>query len=332
MKNWTLCAKDRGALFPKFSITLLTLLLGLSMLWPGNVIGRPTLVSRPYYDLPPQIKKSGVFFSGSRVPLERQDVAERIEDQINYYLLDRRASLIDVLERLSVQGPVIGAALTEEKLPADLIYVAAAVSDLLPTAKTKSGGYGWWSLGSLKPNNTWSSTKEWDDRRDPVISTKLASSLFNQIRSKNSKFDWLFSIASFVDGTDKIELMAKKSPGFTYWDVVAPSFSETLIPRVVALKIINENRKYFEIDVPSTPPLEFDLVDNLKLNKDLPIRSLSQWLGVTPRRAWELNPGIDPTFGAFPKSDKRNPNATFLRVPKGSGQKAKALISSEGYM
>lgn len=323
--------ESRGAIALVFSAIFFCIILDL-VIRPGMSWGRPVLEHRPYFALPPDLKKSDFLFAGSRIPLERHDVAERIEEQINYLLMDRRAAILEILERLSIYGPMIGATLVEEKIPRDLIYLSASLSELSPTSRTKSGGYGWWNLASARGNNqAWNVSNEWDDRRDPVVSTKLAAGMFNQIRNKNPKFDWLLSIASFVDGADKIESIMKKNPGFNYWDVVTPPFSESLLPRIVALKIISENRKYFGVEAPEAHPLTFDLLDKLRLNKELSLRAISQWVGATPRAIWELNPGVDPAFGAFATSDKRNGGVSFLRTPKGYGQKVKHLLDSEGY-
>ncbi len=333
MKSLISMTENRGARVLVLAATLLTAIKVIILLGPEASFGKPNLVSRPYYNLPSDLKKGDFSFAGVRIPLDRHDVASRVEEQLNYLLMDRRAALMDILERLSVYGPLISSTLAEEKLPRDMVYLSAILSELSPTSRTKSGGLGWWNLGGIKGNGqSWSSSNEWDDRRDPLISTKLASALLNQIQTKNAKFDWLFSIASFVDGVDRIETIVKKNPGFSFWDVLAPHYSEAIIPRMIALKIINENRKAFDMDAPPANPLKFDVVDKTKLVRDLPLKNLSQWVGATPRSIWELNPGIDQSFGALVKSDRRYPYATFLRVPKGFGQKVKSLMDAEGYI
>ncbi len=332
MKTRISPTRNLGAGILKFASITLLIIFEIVLIWPENLLAKPNSPDRPYYHLPPEMKKGDLVFAGSRIPLERHEVKARIEEQINYLLMDRRATLWEVLERMSSVGPLISATLSEEKLPVDLLYLSASLSDLSATSKTKSGGQGWWNLGSLKNSGqSWSTSNEWDDRRDPVISTKLASGIFNQLRAKNPKFDWLFSIAAFVDGPDKIEHILKKNPGFGFWDVLAPTFSETIVPRMIALKIINDNRKYFDVEITPPPLIAFDLIDKQKLSKDLPLRTLSQWTGQTPRELWELNPGVDPAFGGFVKFDRRYPYATFMRIPKGSGRKVKESLDSEGF-
>lgn len=332
MNIWTSWNEHSGATELLTSTIFLLIAAAFLLIGPGTSLAKSPSVTRPYYHIPPNVKKTDLSFAGSRIPIERHDVAVRIEDQINYLLMDRRASLMEILERLSIYGPLISASLAEEKLPKDLLYLSATLSELNATSRTKSGGLGWWSLGSTKiGNQSWASSNEWDDRRDPLISTKLAAGIFNQIRTRNPKLDYLLLIAAFVDGSEKIEALAKKNPGFSYWEVLAPHFSETIIPRAVALKIINENRKYYDIDVPSPPALAFDLVDKQKLVKDLPLRVVSEWTGATPRAIWELNPGVDSGFGAIVKFDKRYPYSTFIRAPKGYGNKVRSLMDSGGF-
>ncbi len=332
MKTWTTLTENREARNLEFTTAFLIIILGIILIGPGVLHARSNLTSRPYFHIPPEMKKGDLVFAGSRIPIDRNDVKVRIEEQINYLLMDRRASLMETLERLSSAGQIINATLVEEKLPKDLLYLSATLSELTPTSKTKSGGYGWWNLGSSKHNaQVWSSSNEWDDRRDPVISTRIAAGIFGQTRTKNPKLDWLFSVAAYLDGLEKIEQIVKKNPGFSFWDVLTPNFSEIIIPRMIALKIINENRKHFDVEISPTRAMTFDTVDKQKLSRDLPLRTLAQWVGQTPREVWELNPGVDPSFGSIPKSDKRYPHATFIRTPRGSGQKVKGLMDSEGF-
>lgn len=292
--------------------------------------------SRSHYILPPDMAGEGFNFAGVPIPLARRDVAARITDQLNFLLMDRRASLMDWFDRLAAFGPTIRAGLAEEKVPADLIYLAILLGDLSPRARTRAGGVGWWALGPPKGKSNpaavpWVATGDWDDRRDPVISTKLASSILKGILQRNPKNDWLTVIASFADGADKIDAIMDKAAGYSFWDVVTPPYSETLIPRLAALKLIDRHRSYYGVDVPPHPPLSFDSLAHLKLSKDLPLHVVARWCGIPPRTMWELNPGVDPGNGILPKADRKSSGLT-LRVPAGKGPKVTALLQKEGYV
>jgi membrane-bound lytic murein transglycosylase D len=293
--------------------------------------------SRADYMLPPDIEKQGVTFAGTRIPLERRDVQQRVHEQLNFLLMDRRSRLVEWFDRLTEYGPVIKRVLQEENVPPDLIYVAVLVGDLLPNGKSRTGGVGWWALPAPKGKKNHSAaggamTDDWDDRRDPILSTKIACSILKGIRPKKDDADWLITISAFVDSTEKVDAVIARSPGFSFWDMVMPTFSEVLIPRLVALKLIDTYREFYHLNIPTGPTVEYDFLGRLKLTKDLPLHVVAKWCGVTPRAMWELNPGVNPSTGILPKADAKNPSGLPLRVPKGSERSVRELLVKEGYL
>ncbi len=293
--------------------------------------------SRGCYILPQDVQKQGFAFAGVHIPLNHQEVSFRVLDQLNYLLMDRRALLMEWFDRMALYGPTIKKTLSEESVPEDLIYLAMVLSDLLPSSRTRSGGVGWWSLVTVKEKkgqaqNQWISTNEWDDRRDPVLSTRVAGGILKQLVRRNSNTDWLMAMCAYTDGSDKIDEVLKKSPKFSYWDLVMPSYSEALIPRLIALKIIDTHRSFYRVDVALLAPLTYDYLDRVKLLKDLPLHLVAKWCGTIPRAIWELNPGVDPSSGYIPKANKNYPAGFPLRVPKGAGPKVRQLLVTEGFL
>jgi hypothetical protein len=293
--------------------------------------------SKANYVLPQDIQTNGLTFADVRIPIDRRDVSSRVVEQINYLLMDRRSGTMEWFDRMAVYGPMIRGVLSEEKVPADFLYLAALLSDLLPNTKTRSGGVGWWALGSMKDKKDsslvpWVVTNDWDDRRDPILSTRIACTILQTLQKRAGNGDWLLTVCAFADGADKIEAIIGKAKGYSYWDMVMPPHSEILIPRLAALKVIDTHRRFYGVDVPALPPLAFDSLDRLKLSKDLPLHVVAKCCGTNPRAIWELNPGVDPSVGILPVADKRSPSGFPLRVPKGMGQKTRQLLVREGYL
>ncbi|MCX5861051.1 MAG: transglycosylase SLT domain-containing protein [Deltaproteobacteria bacterium] len=293
--------------------------------------------ARATYILPPDIQKQGLTFAQVKIPLDRREVAIRIVDQMNYLLMDRRAGMMEWFDRMAIYGPTIISILQDEKIPTDLFYVSVLMSDLTSNTRTKTGGLGWWALGSSKEKKNssavpWVSTNDWDDRRDPVLSTRIAINLLQNLLLKTADKDWLLAISAFADGSDKIDAIVRKAPGFSYWDMVMPPYSDVLIPRAVALKIIDAHRQFYGVDMPGLPPLAYDFMDRLKLVKDLPLHIVAKWCDTSPRNMWELNPGVDPSTGILPRPDTRSPSGFPLRVPKGKGNEVRRLLVRDGYL
>jgi len=292
---------------------------------------------RASYILPQDIQKQGLTFADIKIPLDRREVALRVVDQVNYLLMDRRAGIMECLDRMAIFGPTILSILKDERVPADLLYISALLSDLLPNTRTKAGGVGWWALGANKDKKNsssvpWIVTNDWDDRRDPVLSTRIAINILQRLLRNTTNSDWLLAIAAFADGADKIDPIVQKAPGFSYWEMVMPPYSDVLIPRAVALKIIDTHRQFYGVDVPPLPPLPHDFLDRLKLVKDLPLYVVAKWCQTNPRSIWELNPGVEPSTGVLPKPDSRSPSGFPLRVPKGMGNDVRKLLIREGYL
>jgi len=297
----------------------------------------PAGYNRANYVISPDALKKGFSFADVEIAFDRQDIATRVAEQVNYLLMDRRASMMQWFDRMAVYGPMMKQVLEDEGAPTDLIYLSALLSDMLPNTKTKTGGVGWWALGSSKDKKNhsagpWVVTNDWDDRRDPLLSTRMAATLLQSLLRKDRKTNWLLAVCSFVDGADKIDSVAEKAAGFTYWDMALPSYSEVIIPRLVALKMIDTNRAFYGVHIPQLPPLAFDNLDRLKLLKDLPLHVVAKWCGTNARSIWELNPGVDPSTGLLPKPERRSPLGFPLRVPKGMGTKVKQSLVQEGYL
>lgn len=315
--------------------TTLCVALVLLFLWPG-VHAMGASYSRAGYILPPDVRQNGFAFAGVSIPLERRDVAERVVDQVNFLLMDRRAVMMEWFDRMAVFGPLIRTVLDREQTPSDLLYLATLLSDLLPNATTRSGGVGWWALGSASHRHhataTWLSTNEWDDRRDPVASTELAARLFKGLVRRGTSDNWLLAIAAFLEGPDTVDSLLKHSPGFSYWGIAMPPYSDVAIPRLVALKLIDTHRDFYGVEVPPLQPLAFDNLTQVRLSKDLPLHVVAKWCGTNPRAIWEFNPGVDPSTGVLPKADKRSPSGYPLRAPKGMGGKVRTMLAKEGYL
>jgi hypothetical protein len=312
--------------------------MSVTIITAGDLIASDTgSYSRGSYALPHNIQKQGLTLAGVSIPLDRQEVSLRILDQLNYLLMDRRALVMEWFDRMAIYGPTIKKTLADESVPEDLIYLAVAVSDLLPATRARTGGVGWWSLVTVKekkgqPQNQWTSNNEWDDRRDPVLSTRIACGILKKLVQRNNNPDWLMAMCAYADGTDKIDEILKKTPKFGYWDLVLPSYSEGLIPRLIALKIIDTHRSFYSVDVAPMPALAYDFLDHVKLVKDLPLALVAKWCGVTPRAIWEFNPGVDPSSGFLPKANKRYPTGFPLRVPVGAGAKVRQMLINEGFL
>lgn len=289
------------------------------------------------YVPPDELIKSGFTFAGQRVPLQRADVRDRVIEQLNYLLMDRRAGVMEWLDRLAVYGPVLRTALKQRNVPDDFVFLAAVLSELSPTAQSRTGGVGWWSLGSVKEKNPpvdckWEAGASWDDRRDPEISTRIAAARFVWLKTKLQTNDWFLAAGAFIDGSEALEPLCKKAPGSPFWDIAAPLRAEILVPRSIALKIIDLHRDAYGVTIPKRDPLSYDILEGLRFKKEFPLRLIASWLKVDGRAVWEFNPGTAPASGVLGKTETEKDPGVFLRLPKGTAPKIRKLLVQEGYL
>lgn len=289
------------------------------------------------YVLPQEVLNGKTTFMGEVVPLNRPEALTRVSQQINYLLMDRRAVMLKWFDRMDTYGPLIGKSLKDVDMHGDMIYLACILSGMSPTARSRSGGVGWWALGSDHASRTrgkgpWTRTENWDDRRDPEISTTIAANILKSQKKRSRIKSWTMAICAFLDGAKSIDKALKKADGFGYWDIVTPTYSELAIPRLVALKIIHTHREFYAVDVPPQAAPRIESLGRVKLKKELPLHEIAKWIGTNPRYIWTMNPGVSPSRGLLPKADRKNPSGYPLRVPAGFAKEIAARLKKAGYM
>jgi hypothetical protein len=332
------CSMLMGTRMFRHGLIVLTTMLVLAVcLTPSVAPCEVSGFSNGAYILPPGIQERNLSFAEVRIPIGRPDVAARVLEQLNYLLMDHRAVILEAMDRMAAYNGLMTKILQDEKCPADLIYLAALIGHFDPMTKNKSGGIGWWGLGPLKEKSgsnhaQWVSDSNWDDRRDPVISTKIACGVLQNLHRRNAANDWLLTICAYLDGADKLDAITHKSQGFGYWDIVVPTYSEAFIPKLIALKIIDTHKDFYGLSASQQGPFQYDCLDRLKLAKDLPLHFVAKWCGAVPRNIWELNPAVDPASGVLAMNEKKTAAGTFLRVPKGWGQKVREHLVREKYV
>lgn len=304
------------------------------------------------YGLPPAIEKRGLRFASETIPLSRRDVRDRIEQEINYLLLDRRSRLLVWLARSDYFRPVILPILRKYKLPSVFLYLPAIESSYDPRALSSAGAYGYWqfikSTAKSGPANcdkyNWKMqiTRWKDDRGDLVHSTHSAArylAWMNRVRRvaingqkpRDGFRNWLLTTAAYNAGPARVLQRLNLFGASTYWDVPLPAETEKYVPRLIALWIISNNRDFYGVKVPSNGSIAFDTLRKVRLKKDLSFAAMARLLRTTPRSVWKLNAHISPNKGVFPARSGRKRISHTIRVPKGKGKRFRAQLVAHGY-
>lgn len=304
------------------------------------------------YGLPPGLEKRGLTFADRRIPIHRTDVRNRILDQINYLLMDRRSRVQLWLSRADEFRGVIVPILRKHHVPAEFLYLAAIESSYDSRALSSAGAYGYWQFIKATAlrgpaNNSeydWKMqiTKWKDERADLLVSTESAAkylaymnrSMKVKLNGKGEKegfHDWLLAAAAYNAGPARVIERLNTFGTDSYWDVPLPDETEKYVPRLIAAWLISAHRDFYGIRALNRGAKSFDTVQKVLLKKDLTFGAAAKLLDVTPRTFWELNTQVCAEKGVFPATVGGRAVSHAIHVPKGTAKKFYAQLKAHGY-
>jgi peptidoglycan lytic transglycosylase D len=305
------------------------------------------------YGFPPRIEKTGLVFASKSVPIHRRDVRNRILKELNYLLQDRRSRVLLWLSRADSLKPVIAPILRKYGVPPEFLYLAAIESSYNSRALSSAGAFGYWqfikSTAQCGPAGCdqydWKMhiTKWMDDRADLVHSTHSAAKYLawmNRVKKvsigetaeRQGFHDWLLTAAAYNAGPTRIIQRLSSFRAHSYWDVPLPIETEKYVPRWIAIGLISHHRDFYGVQIPSRPKVAFDVVEKVRLEKDLSFVAMARLLEITPRTVWALNTRIFPEKGVFPARSGRTVITHTIRVPKGARNRFLAQLVAHGYI
>ena len=277
----------------------------------------------PFPGLISEVRISGPLnFCGEAVPLENQDVRERLEKELLLTLWDRPQVALWI-KRSNRFMPIIEKMLQENDMPEDLKYVAIIESALRPHVGSRRGAIGFWQFmeaTGLKYGLEINSAK--DQRRNIFHATQAAIAYFQELYDLLDS--WTLAAAAYNMGEQGLlsEMLAQKSND--YYHLYLPLETQRYVPRIIAAKMILSDPdaygfRYTEEDL--YPPLQFD---RLKLHcfQETPIHIIAQAADTSFKNIKDLNPEIRGHFLAA--------GSHWILVPKGAAdgfqEKFKLLV------
>lgn len=217
--------------------------------------------------LPQQIRAVYLYkdftFSGEKVPIENEDVRERLERELtvnSYY----HSSTILNIKRSQRFFPVIDKILKERNIPLDFKYVAVAESNL-DNVRSPAGAKGFWQLMpavaksfGLKINN------EIDERYHLEKSTIAATKLIQNYKDKFNT--WTNAAGAYNIGEGNFRRESQLQKENDYYKMNFGSETNRYLFRVLALKEILSTPDRFGFDITSSERYA-PWTDKLKLVK-----------------------------------------------------------------
>ena len=290
----------------------LVVLLGMGLFsWP--TIFSESSKSPPFPSLVSSLRiETSLEFCGEQVPLEIQEVRERLEKELLLTLWDR-PQVILWLKRSHRYLPYIEEILQENEMPHDLKYIAIAESALRPHVRSSKGATGFWQF--MKHTGRQYDliiNRRIDERRNIFPSTQAA---IRYLKDLHKIFgSWSLASAAYNMGGKGLAREIKEQGTDNYYHLYLPLETQRYLFRIVSIKLIfSDPKKYGFLltDEDYYPPIEFDRIQ-VNFPRDTHLRVIAQAANSHFKAIKDLNPeirGYSLTAGQH----------TIL-VPKGASQ------------
>lgn len=219
------------------------------------------------FDLPKELT-----FAGEKVPLETEDVKERLEREI-YVNAYWQSNMILLMKRSSKFLPEIEEMLKKNGIPDDFKYLAMAESALLNVA-SPAGAKGFWQiLESTGKEYGLEISKEVDERYNLEKATDAASKYLNKAHVKFG--DWTAVAASYNMGQAGFARRQNDQLAKNYYDLYLNEETSRYLFRILAFKVIFENPSEFGFYLKDSDYYQNPTFRIVKVNSD--IKDLARW-------------------------------------------------------
>jgi membrane-bound lytic murein transglycosylase D len=221
------------------SISIITIIFYNAIL---KTAPNPELQTHKGYKIKALKLPKGLNLAGERVPIEINDVKERMEREllVNTYW---QSNGILLLKRVNRYFPILEPLLAKYNLPDDFKFLALAESGF--TDETSSAGAAgiWHFMRTTGKEYGLEINENVDERYNIEKSTKVAAEYL--IKAKEKLGSWTLAAAAYNAGNRGVSRRLEAQEVNNYYDVKLPDETERYIFRILALKeIITNPKKY----------------------------------------------------------------------------------------
>lgn len=214
-------------------------------------------------------------FCDERVPMETQDVRERVEEVFYTRIINDRANIL-LFKRSGKYFPFFDSVLAVMNMPSDLKYLAAAESALRIDAVSRAGAAGLWQFipGTAR---LWGLTvnKNIDERFHVEKSTLAALRMLKSLRERYGS--WSLAAAAYNAGQGHITEAVEKQQIDNYFDAFLNRETRYYIFHIVILKELFQRADRYGYHVDSIElHSRYDL-NTKRVALKGPLRDLGQW-------------------------------------------------------
>ncbi|WP_338759764.1 lytic transglycosylase domain-containing protein [Bernardetia sp. ABR2-2B] len=232
-----------------------------------------------------------VMFAGERVPLEDENIKERLDRELISIVYGHAYTML-LLKRSGRWRKPLEDSLMKYGIHKDFFYLAIAESSLDPMIKSNRDALGTWQFleetgkqfGLVINNNI-------DERQDPLKSCVAATKYFQQAYKKFGS--WAAVAASYNRGMAGLEKAMDNQGTRNYYDLFLNAETSRYVLRITALKMVLENPKKYGYCIEEYEYYDTFEFDEVKITEN--IESVPKWArehGMTYKEFRLYNPAI----------------------------------------
>jgi len=239
---------------------------------------------------------------------------DRVEKWLVYYTGPGKVHFEKWLARSGSYISMFREVLRDENLPDELACVPIIESGVYPFAVSRAQAVGLWQFvqptGAIfgLTRNHW-----YDERRDPVKSTKAAARMLKELREKFG--DWYLALAAYNGGHNRVAAAVRKQGTDNFWDLYLPKETEDYVPKIIAAAIIVKDPLVFGFSDGANDYLEYDTVE---VYGPVDFKLAARCVGVSEKDIIALNPEVSrqctpPDMIPYPLKLPAGKSAAFIK-------------------
>ncbi|WP_291460806.1 lytic transglycosylase domain-containing protein [Desulfobacula sp.] len=256
--------------------------------------------------------KDDIEYCNIKIPLDRQEIKERLEKEMLLALGDR-PQVILWIKRAARFFPHVENILKKYELPLDLKYVPLIESALRPHAGSSKGAVGYWQfLRSTGRRYGLRIDSQVDERRNIFKSTHAACKYLKALEKQFGTYLLALSAYNMGEYGLKKEIEAQNNNNF--FSLYLPLQTQRYAFKIISAKLILENQESYGFFLKKSdlyPLFTFDKV-NFKSDFQIPISLIAKAADIPFKTIKDYNPELRGYY-----LDK---GAITILIPKGKAK------------
>jgi membrane-bound lytic murein transglycosylase D len=237
------------------------------------------------------------------------DLNDKVATWVSLFSTTKHGFIENALGRASMYMPMIRQVFAEERVPADLAFLAVIESGFRNEAKSRAKAVGMWQFIRSTGRIYGLTANAWlEERRDPVKATRAAARYLRRLYEITG--DWYLAASSYNAGPLTLERAIQNIGTRNFWDLARSRWLRTetknYVPELCAAILVGRNPDRYGLRILPLMPYAYETVTVSSMTS---LTVLAHCAGTDAGTLKALNPEL--LRGSTP------PGTYQLRVPPG---------------